>query len=79
MGPILARYLLTLLGLEDHVTPDTPLLRLFARETGWIPIMGDPLDMERVRQIVTDFAHQMNTSPARLDYALWQYESTRKD
>ena len=78
IGPTLARYLLILLGQEDHVRPDSLLLRLFARETGWIPQMGHAQDVERVRQIVKDLAAQMNTSPARLDNALWLYESTRK-
>ena len=78
MGPTLARYLLMLLGREDHVKPDSLLLRLIARETGWSARMGHAQDMEVVRQILTHLADEMRTSPARLDNALWLFESTRK-
>ena len=76
IGPVLARYLLLLLGLEQHVKPDTLLVRLLARVGGWQPRPGNEEDMRLIKELVTAVAHDFGTTPARLDNALWFYEST---
>ncbi|MFC3862588.1 hypothetical protein ACFOPQ_17630 [Deinococcus antarcticus] len=69
VGPVLARYLLILLGREDHVKPDTLLSRLLA------DIGGTPQSMEAMRRAVSIVAAEIGATPARLDNALWKYES----
>jgi len=76
IGPVLGRYLLLLLGLEKHVKPDTLLTRLLGRVGGWTPRSGHEGDMRLIRQVVTDVAGELGTTPALLDHALWTYEST---
>lgn len=76
IGPVLARYLLLLLGLERHVKPDTLLTRLLGRIGGWLPRAGHEGDMNLIREVVTAVADELGTTPALLDHALWMYEST---
>lgn len=78
IGPVLARYLMWLLGDERHVKPDTLLTRLLARISGQALIYGRAEDMERIKLAITAVAKEMETTPARLDNALWIYESTLK-
>ena len=77
MGPVLGRYLLLMLGLEQHVKPDTLLVRLLSRVGGRTLQSGHQGDMHLIQQVVTEVANAMGTTPARLDNALWFYESTR--
>ena len=77
IGPVLARYLLLLIGREDHVKPDTMLVRLFSRLGDWKPRFGHREDMERIRAAITEVARELGTTPARLDNALWLAESLR--
>lgn len=77
IGPVLARYLMLLIGREDHVKPDTMLVRLFGRLGDWKPRLGHHDDMERIRTAITQVANEIGTTPARLDNALWFAESTR--
>ncbi|ANE42670.1 hypothetical protein [Deinococcus puniceus] len=76
MGAALGPYLLMSLGVEDYVKPDTLLLRLLGRVGGWQPRAGHPGDLALIQDTVTHVAKEMQTSPARLDNALWRYEST---
>lgn len=76
IGPVLARYLLLLLGLEQYVKPDTLLSRLLGRLGEWQPTLGHKDDMDLIQAAVTAVAIEMRTTPARLDNALWFYEST---
>lgn len=78
IGPVLARYLMWLLGDERHVKPDTLLTRLLSRVSGQELRYGHSEDMEAIRQTITTVAAERGTTPARLDNALWRYESTRK-
>lgn len=78
IGPTLAHYLLWLLGREDHVKVDSLLIRLFARIGDWQPRMGHDADRVRITQAIREVAAQMGTTAARLDNALWQFESRRK-
>ena len=76
IGPVLARYLLLLSGLEQYVKPDTLLSRLLGRIGEWQPILGHEDDMDLIQAAVAAVATEMRTTPARLDNALWFYEST---
>lgn len=76
IGPVLGRYLLMLLGDERHVKPDTLLVRLLSEIGGKSLRYAHSEDMELVRHAVTAIATEMETTPARLDNALWQYESS---
>jgi len=76
MGAALGPYLLMSLGVEDYVKPDTLLLRLLGRIGGWLPRAGHPGDLALIQDTVTRVAREMQTTPARLDNALWRYEST---
>ncbi len=78
IGPVLARYLMWLLGDERHVKPDTLLTRLLARISDQALIYSKAKDMERIKLAITAVAKEMETTPARLDNALWIYESTLK-
>lgn len=75
MGPVLGRYLLLLLGLEEYVKPDTLLSRLMGRIGGWSPTLGHEDDMALIQEAITVVATELNVTPARLDHALWLYES----
>lgn len=78
IGPTLAHYLLWLMGHEDHVKVDSLLTRLFARIGDWQPRMGNDADRIRITEAIREVATQLGTTPARLDNALWQFESRRK-
>ncbi|MFK7602245.1 hypothetical protein ACI3L1_08550 [Deinococcus sp. SM5_A1] len=78
VGPVLARYLMWLLGDERHVKPDTLLTRLCARVSGQDLRYGNARDMDSIRQAITAVAQEIETTPARLDNALWRHESTLK-
>ncbi|MFW8626931.1 hypothetical protein [Deinococcus sp. ME38] len=77
IGPTLAHYLLWLMGREDHVKVDSMLVRLFARIGDWQPRLGHDGDRVRITEAICEVATQMGTTPARLDNALWQFESRR--
>lgn len=75
IGPVLGRYLLLLLGLEQFVKPDTLLSRLLGRVGGWTPMLGNERDMQLIQGAVAAVAAELQVAPARLDHALWLYES----
>jgi hypothetical protein len=77
IGVALGPYLLMSLGVETYVKPDTLLLRLLGRIGGWQPRAGHPGDLTLIRAVVTAVAQELNSTPARLDNALWQYERER--
>jgi hypothetical protein len=77
IGAALGPYLLMSLGVETYVKPDTLLLRLLGRIGGWQPRAGHAGDLMLVRAVVTAVARQLNSTPARLDNALWRHESQR--
>jgi hypothetical protein len=74
IGPTLARYLLMLLGREDHIKPDIMITRFFAGLGGWTPRYGHPGDAEIMREVVGAAATDVGTTAARLDHAIWQYQ-----
>lgn len=76
MGPVLGRYLLLLLGLEQYVKPDTLLSRLLGRIGGWQPTLGNARDRALIQDAISGVAAELGTTPAWLDNALWFYEST---
>lgn len=78
LGPVLGRYLLLLLGLEEYIKPDTLLSRLMGRIGGWQPALGHEADMALVHEAITVIAEELKVTPARLDHALWLYESLGK-
>ncbi|GAA4012783.1 hypothetical protein GCM10022631_25620 [Deinococcus rubellus] len=75
IGAALGPYLLMSLGFEDYVKPDTLLLRLMGRIGGWQPRAGHPGDVALIQDVITQVARSKGTTPARLDNALWRYES----
>lgn len=77
IGPTLAHYLLWLLGREDHVKVDSMLIRLFSGLDDWTPTLGNEADRKRITAAVHTVAALLGTTPARLDNALWQFESRR--
>ncbi|AKH17926.1 hypothetical protein [Deinococcus soli (ex Cha et al. 2016)] len=79
IGPTLAHYLLWLMGREDHVKVDSLLTRLFARIGDWQPRMGNDADRARITAAIRAVAAELGTTPARLDNALWQFESRPKE
>ena len=77
IGPVLARYLLLLLGLEQYVKPVYLAVAALTRPP-WAAA-ADPWPQGRhgpIQTAVTAVAVEMRTTPARLDNALWLYEST---
>ncbi len=75
MGPALGAYLLMNLGDEEHVKVDTMIQRVFTKPDFWKPRAGHLVDDALIRDAVTCVARQMNTTPLRLDNALWRHES----
>ncbi|MFC3833925.1 MULTISPECIES: hypothetical protein [Deinococcus] len=75
IGPTLAHYLLWLMGREDHVKVDSMLIRLFSRLDDHPLRLGHEGDRQRVTRAIREVAMQLDTTPARLDNALWQHES----
>ncbi len=77
IGPTLGRYLLMLFGQEEYIKPDVMMIRFFRGLTNWMPRNGHQGDAEVVRRVITAVAASLGTSPARLDHAIWQYQSRR--
>lgn len=75
IGPALGRYLLMCLGREEYVKPDTLLLRLVGHVGNWTPRPGHSGDIALIQDVVSSLAKEMQTTPARLDNALWNYQS----
>lgn len=75
IGLILASYLVLLFGREDYIKVDTQLNSLMAHIGEWNPRNGNSKDIVTIRQAVTAVAEEMGITPARLDNALWKYES----
>lgn len=75
MGPALAHYLLTLFGDEDHVKLDVMISRFWARTNDWQPRLSHEGDYQVVLETFRDVASRMGSTPARLDNAIWTYES----
>lgn len=77
MGPALGAYLLMNLGNEEYVKVDTMIRRVFADLGEWRPRAGRPEDDALIRDAITCIARRMDTTPRRLDNALWKRESDR--
>jgi len=77
IGPTLARYLLMLLGREDHIKPDIMMTRFFAGLSEWKPRYGHRGDADIMRQVVCSVADALGTTAARLDHAIWSYQRGR--
>lgn len=75
IGSTLAKYLLMLVGDESHIKPDTMILRFFSRLSLWQPRSSSDQDAEIIRQVITTVALKHDTTPARLDHAIWLFES----
>jgi hypothetical protein len=75
IGLTLAKYLLMLVGDESHIKPDTMILRFFSRLSLWQPRSSNDQDAEIIRQVITTVALKHDTTPARLDHAIWLFES----
>lgn len=75
IGSTLAKYLLMLVGDESHIKPDTMILRFFSRLSLWQPRSSSDQDSETIRQVIASVALQHATTPARLDHAIWLFES----
>jgi len=75
VGPALSHYLLTLFGNEDHVKLDTMINRFWARMEDWCPRASSEHDYQIVLGVFRDAASRMGSTPARLDNAIWRYES----
>lgn len=77
VGPALAHYLLTLFGDEDHVKLDVMIGRFWARMNDWQPRLSHDGDYQVVLETFRDVASRMGSTPARLDNAIWRYESSQ--
>jgi hypothetical protein len=75
IGPALARYLLMLFGDESHIKPDTIILRFFSKLSEWQPRFGIEQDIETIRLVIANVALKHDSTPARLDHAIWLFES----
>ena len=69
MGPALGDYLLILLGDETRIKLDARLVAFLQRELGCLP------DPATARQIFNSAAALLGTSAARLENAIWKWES----
>lgn len=77
VGPALAHYLLTLFGDEDHVKLDVMISRFWAQMNDWQPRLSYDGDYQVVLETFRDVASRMGSTPARLDNAIWSYESSQ--
>lgn len=77
VGPALAHYLLTLFGDEDHVKLDVMITRFWARMNDWCPRASHERDYQIVLATFRIVASRMSSTPARLDNAIWRYESSQ--
>ena len=77
VGPALAHYLLTLFGDEDHVKLDMMITRFWAKMNDWQPRASHDGDYQIVLAAFRTVASRMGSTPARLDNAIWSYESER--
>jgi hypothetical protein len=77
IGPALAHYLLTLFGDEDHVKLDVMITRFWARMKDWQPRPSHTGDYQVVLETFRNVASHMKSTPARLDNAIWNYESSQ--
>jgi len=75
IGPTLGKYLLMQFGREDHIKPDVMVVRFFRSLTEWAPREGNQADAEIMREAIAAVAARMGTTSARLDHAIWQYQS----
>lgn len=76
IGPALAHYLLTLFGDEDHVKLDVMISRFWARMNDWQPRLSHEGDYQVVLETFREVASRLQSTPARLDNAIWSYESS---
>ena len=77
VGPALSHYLLTLFGDEDHVKLDVMITRFWGRISDWCPRQSNEHDYRIVHETFRIASSQMASTPARLDNAIWRYESTQ--
>lgn len=77
LGPLLARRMLVLLGPAGTFRPETMLVRLLSRLSERALQLSDPDHLELMVTVVGAVAHDLGVSPARLNYALWEYERNR--
>lgn len=75
IGPALARYLAILLGVESETQPDVMVLRVIRGLSDWQPRLTEKMDMEMVKAVLEHVAMDRDTTPARLENALWRHAS----
>jgi hypothetical protein len=76
-SPLLARRLLTVLAPPSYFRPDAMLVRLLSRLSERALQLNDPEHLELMTTSVRAVARDLEISPARLSYALWEYERNR--
>ncbi len=77
IGEALSRYLPLLFGVESQIKPDTMIIRFFDSLSNWSPRMGEVRDIGVIERIITRAAADINTTPARLDNAIWLYRTNK--
>jgi hypothetical protein len=69
LGPTLGEYFLILIGDESRIKLDTWLVRFLRRELKCVP------DPTTARQVFKSAAARLGTTAARLEHAIWRWES----
>jgi hypothetical protein len=75
IGPALSNYFLSLVGDENRIKLDVMLLRFLLR-AGVTLNPSIPSDYDFGLAVFTNAATSLNSTPARLDNAIWKFEST---
>jgi hypothetical protein len=69
MGPTLGEYFLILLGDETRIKLDSRLVSFLQRELRYVP------DPDTARRVLNTAAERLGTTGARLESAIWKWES----
>lgn len=78
IGPVLASYLLVLMGYENYVKSDTQLTKLM-NGLSLTPLSSDnPQNRQEILEAIRIVAKQLGITAYRLDNALWKFESGGK-
>lgn len=72
IGSVVAEYLLILLSNEQYIKADTHIMRLMQE------LAGPAVTADEAREAITTVAKAKYCTPARLDNALWTFESGQK-
>jgi hypothetical protein len=78
IGVSLSHQLLSQLGYEDHINLDSMIVRFWSRMNIWTPRVSRPADHDIVLDTFRRVAARMGTTPARLENAIWRYETRRQ-